>query len=434
VAEVTNSVPAGATRKIRSLRWYVCGILFLAILINYVDRQTFSILVPDLQRRFGWSELDYGRMVMAFQFGYAVMMMVWGRILDKIGTKIGLTAAFIWWSLAELAHIFAQSALGFGIARFFLGAGEAACFPASLKTVGEWFARSERALANGIVNGAVTVGAVAAPILVPLIAAAYGWKGAFVGTGALGLGWLVLWWALYDKPAAHARLTAEEYEVISEAGVIRESDAPVRWRDLLRYRQLWAHAIARIATEPVYWFFLYWLPKFLAQAFGIRGTAVVPFLTTVYLLTGFGSVGGGYLSSTLIKRGWTVNWARKTAMGASAAVMPFIIFAARTREPWVAVILIGIALAAHQGWHTNTGTLVLDMFPSRAVASVYGIGGLLAGIGSIVAAELTGRVLEHDPSLYLPMFIIAGTVYFLALLAVHLLVPKLQPIDQEYVN
>jgi len=413
-------------RTVPHLRWYICGLLFFGVVINYIDRQAFSIMAPDLQRIIGWSELDYGRIVIAFQVAYAVMMLFAGRILDRIGTRLGLGLALVWWSVAEMCHALARTPLQFGVARFFLGIGEAASYPASVKTVGEWFPARERALATGIFNGAATIGAIGAPILVPLFAAAYGWEGAFVGTGALGLVWLAAWWGFYHKPQDHPRLSEAELLLIRQGQTVPATEK-VSWIGLLGRRQLWAHAAPRILTEWVYWFFLYWLPKFLAQRYGIRGTAMIPYLTTIYVLTGFGSVAGGYISSTLIRRGWSVNWARKAAMGISAIVMPFVIFASKTHSPWTAAILIGVALAAHQGWFTNISTLVLDMFPARAVGSVYGIGGCLAGIGSVLAAEKTGEILQRDPNFYFPMFVVSGCIYLAALIIVHLLVPKLEP-------
>ena len=422
----TAAAVPGAIARVGSFRWAVCALLFFATTINYIDRQVLGILAPDLQREIGWSELDYGRIVIAFQLSYAVMMLFWGRILDKIGTKIGLGIAVAWWSLAAMGTAFARSALGFGFARFLLGVGEAANFPASIKTVAEWFPKSERALATGIFNAGTNVGAVVAPIAVPLIAATWGWRPAFILTGFIGFAWLVAWWILYYPAETHPHLKAPERAFIREGAEepIAEKTPLAR---VLGLRQLWAFSLGKLLTDPIWWFYLFWLPKFLAQEHGIRGTALIPYLTTVYIIADVGSVVGGYLSSTLIKRGWTVNGARKTAMGIFACLIPFVIIASQTRSAWLAVGLIGLATACHQGWSCNMFTLASDMFPRRAVATVVGFGGFMGGVGGILIAEFAGRVLQRDPSFYTPMFIVAGLIYLVALAVVHLLAPRLEP-------
>jgi ACS family hexuronate transporter-like MFS transporter len=414
------------TVKIRHLRWYLCGVICLAAVINLVDRQVLSILAPDLQRQIGWSELGYARIVIAFQISYATMMMVSGWISDRIGTKLSYSLAMVWWSVAEISHAFVHTPLGFGLARLFLGVGEAAYFPASMKTIAEWFPKRESALATGILNAAVTVGAIVSPIIIPLINAACGWRGTFIATGALVVLPLIGWLTLYRRPEVHPRLTAEERELIC-AGRESARAAKISWVRLLGYRQTWAIAAPKILTDPVFYFCLYWLPKFLAQDHNIRGTAIIPYLSTVWALTGIGSIIGGYISSRLIQRGWTVNWARKAAMAICAVVTPVVIVASKARSPWVAVLLIGAALAGHQGFSTNLFTLASDLFPSRAVASVVGIGGFLGSMSAVLTSELTGRVLERNPSFYLPMFIVAGSVYMVALIAVHLFTPRMEP-------
>jgi len=413
--------------KIPHLRWYICGLLFLATTINYIDRQVLGILAPDLQREIGWSELDYGRIVIAFQVSYAVMMLVSGPIIDRIGTKLGFAIAITWWSLAAMGHALARSAMGFGFARFMLGVGEAANFPASIKTIAEWFPKSERALATGIFNGGTNIGAILAPIMVPLIAAKFGWQGAFIATGAIGFLWLIAWWALYQTPEMHPRLGDEERQFIRD-GVADETLVKVPLRQLLGYRQLWAVAIGKMMTDPVWWFYLFWLPKFLFSEHGIRGTALIPYLTTVYLISDAGSIIGGYISSALIKRNWTVNRARKTAMAIFACIVPIVIIASQTRSAALAVTLVGIAAAAHQGWSANIFTLASDMFPRRAIGSVIGFAGFAGGVGGILVAEFAGRVLQSDPRFYLPMFIVAGVAYLAALAVVQSLAPKLEPV------
>jgi ACS family hexuronate transporter-like MFS transporter len=421
-----NLTRPGQVTRVGSVRWTICALLFFATTINYIDRQVLGILAPDLQREIGWTELDYGRIVIAFQLSYAVMMLGWGRILDRIGTKLGLAAAVTWWSLAAMGTALARSAVGFGFARFLLGVGEAANFPASIKTVAEWFPKSERAFATGIFNAGTNVGAIVAPISVPLIAAAWGWRAAFVLTGMLGFVWLIAWWALYYSPGGHPTLSsAERHFILDGADESDRGKTPLR--DVLGYRQLWTFAMAKMLTDPVWWFYLFWLPKFLAQEHGIRGTALIPYLTTVYLVADVGSVLGGYLSSAFIKRGWTVNRARKTTMFAFAAIIPSVIFASQTRSAWVAVGLISIATACHQGWSANVYTIASDMFPRRAVGTVVGFGGFCGGLGGVAIAEFAGRILNRDPSYYFPMFVVGGVIYLIALAIVHTLSPRLEP-------
>jgi ACS family hexuronate transporter-like MFS transporter len=417
------SVPGS---RVGSFRWVVCGLLFAATTINYIDRQVLGILAPDLQHEIGWSELDYGRIVIAFQLSYAVMMLLWGRILDRIGTKLGLAIAVAWWSLAAMGTAFARSAISFGAARFMLGVGEAANFPASIKTVAEWFPKSERAFSTGIFNAGTNVGAVIAPIAVPLIAAAWGWQAAFILTGAIGFIWVIVWWMIYSSVETHPRLSSAEREYIHDGAdeLVTEKTPLSR---ILRKRQLWAFAMGKLMTDPVWWFYLFWLPKFLAQEHAIRGVALIPYLTTVYIVADIGSVVGGYLSSALIKKGWTVNAARKTTMGIFAAMIPLVIIAPQVKSAWVAVGLISLATSCHQAWSANLFTLASDMFPRRAVGSAVGFGGFAGGIGGILIAEFAGRILQADPSYYQPMFIVTGLAYFVALALIQLLAPRLEP-------
>ena len=407
-------------------RWAICALLFFCTTINYIDRQVLGILAPDLQREIGWSELDYGRIVIAFQVSYAVMMLVWGGILDRIGTKVGLAIAVAWWSVAGMGTALANTAIGFGFARFLLGVGEAANFPASIKTVAEWFPKSERAFATGIFNSGTNIGAIVAPIAVPILAATWGWRAAFILTGLIGFVWLAAWMALYHPVQSHPKLTQAERRYIKD-GAEEAVGAKVPLTEVLGHRQLWAFALGKMLTDPVWWFYLFWLPKFLAAEHGIRGTALIPYLTTVYVISDIGSIVGGYLSSALIKRGWSVNSARKTALGAVAAIVPSVILASQTRSAWTAVLLIGLATACHQAWSANIFTIASDMFPRRAVGTVVGFGGFAGGVGGILIAEFAGRVLNRDPSYYLPMFVVGGTLYAVALAVIHLLAPRLEP-------
>ena len=422
----TGSASPLAGARIGRWRWVICALLFFATTINYIDRQVLGILAPDLQKEIGWSELDYGRIVIAFQVSYAVMMLVWGGILDRIGTKMGLAIAVAWWSLAGMGTAFARTATGFMAARFMLGVGEAANFPASIKTVAEWFPKSERAFATGIFNSGTNIGAIFAPIAVPLIAAAWGWRAAFILTGAIGFVWLAFWWAFYHPVQTHPHIKPEERAFIRD-GIDETVTSKVSLGEVLGHRQLWAFALGKMLTDPVWWFYLFWLPKFLATEHNIRGTALIPYLTTVYIIADVGSIFGGYLSSALIKKGWSVNSARKTAMGIFACIIPTVIIASQTRSAWTAVLLIGLATACHQGWSANIFTLASDMFPRRAVGTVVGFGGFAGGVGGILIAEFAGRVLNRDPSYYLPMFVVGGTIYLVALTVIHLLVPRLEP-------
>lgn len=389
-----------------------------------------AILAPRLQREIGWSELDYGRIVIAFQVSYAGMMAVSGALLDRIGVKLGYALAIVVWSLAAMGHALAGSAAGFGAARFFLGFGEAANFPAAVKTIGEWFPPRERALATGIFNGGTNVGAIAAPILVPLLAARFGWQGTFVATGALGFLWLAAWCIFYQTPERHSRLAPSELAWIRSGAAADSASPPVPWRALLATRQLWAVAVAKLLTDPVWWFYLFWLPKFLDREHGLRDTAIIPYLTTVYVISDLGSIFGGYLSSALLARGWSVNAARKTALALFAGLMPVVIFAVRARDPWLAVTLIGIAAGCHQAWSANVYTLVTDLFPRRAVGGAMGLAGAAGGFGGILIAEFAGRVLQRDPGWYQPMFVVAGLAYLLALALVQVLSPRLAPLRE----
>jgi len=417
---------AASQPKTSNVRWYVCALLFFATVVNYIDRQVLGTLAPELQTKIGWTESEYSNIVIAFQLAYAIMFLVWGGVLDRIGVKLGFAIAIIVWSLAGMGHALAASALGFSVARFFLGIGEAANFPASLKTVAEWFPKKERALATGIFNAGTNVGAIIAPATALYLSDKFGWQSAFLFTGAVGLLWLFWWWGFYRKPEEHPRLSEAEFKYIRE-GEAEEVGEKTPWLPLLKYRQLWAFAFGKMLTDPVWWFYLFWLPKFLNKNFGIKGSGLIPFLTVVYLIADVGSVGGGWLSSWLIKRGWTTNRARKTALFSFAFIMPLVTLAYYSSNVWTAVILIGIAAAAHQGWSANLFTLTADMFPRKAVGSVVGIGSCAGALGGIMLPLYAGKVLDQNPSYYLPMFIIAGGTYLIAWFVIHFFAPRLEP-------
>ncbi len=407
-----------------SFRWVICALLFFATTINYVDRQVLGILATPLQKEFGWSEADYGFIATAFTGAYAVGLLVVGRLMDWLGTRKGFSLAIIFWSLAAMAHAFARSAFGFGVARFALGLGEAGNFPASIKTVAEWFPKKERAFATGIFNSGSNVGAVIAPLAVPPIAIYYGWEWAFILTGAIGFVWLIFWLAIYRKPEEHPRLSKSELAYIQSDPV--EPTTKIAWVRLFPHRQTWAFAAGKFMTDPIWWFFLFWLPKFLNENYGLSLSQIGLPLIVIYVSADVGSIGGGYLSSFLIKRGWSVNAGRKTAMLVCALCVVPIIFAANASSLWVAVALISLATAAHQGWSANLFTLTSDMFPRRAVGSVVGIGGFAGSISGMLIATITGLLLQYTGS-YVPIFVVAATAYLFALLVIHLLVPRLEP-------
>ncbi|HEY8461976.1 MAG TPA: MFS transporter [Blastocatellia bacterium] len=421
---------AAAVSKIKHLRWYICGLLFFATVVNYIDRQVLGSLAPELKRTLGWTESEYSMIVIWFQIAYGAMFLVWGGVIDRIGVKLGFGIAIVWWSLAGMGHAFVTTAIGFSVARFMLGVGEAANFPGALKTVAEWFPKRERALATGIFNAGTNVGAIVAPATALTLSELYGWRSAFLFTGAAGLIWLIFWWILYKRPEEHPRLSEEEFKLIRD-GEKEEAQEKTPWLPLFGYPQLWAFAFGKMLTDPVWWFYLFWLPKFLDQNYGVKGTALIPYLTTVYLIADVGSVGGGWISSALIKRGWTVNWARKTALLIFAAVMPLVTVAYYVKSAWTAVILIGVAAGAHQGWSANLFTLTADMFPRKAVGSVVGIGSCAGAVGGTLMPLIAGKVLDANPSYYLPMFVIAGVTYLAAWALIHLLAPKLEPAQVE---
>jgi ACS family hexuronate transporter-like MFS transporter len=381
-------------------------------------------LAPDLQRIFGWNEIQYANIVTCFYAAYAVGLALMGGIIDRIGTRIGYAISIGIWSVAAMGHALANSILGFGFARAMLGLGESGNFPSAIKAVTEWFPKKERALATGIFNSGTNVGAVIAPLTVPWIAIHLGWRWAFLFTGFFSATWLVTWLVVYRRPHEHPRLSPSELQYIQSDPL--EPATKIPWLRLLPHRQTWAFVLGKTMTDPIWWFYLFWLPKFLFSTHGITLTKLGPPLVAIYVAADMGSVAGGWLSSTLIKRGWTVNRARKTAMLICALCVVPVMFVSRVSGLWPAVALIGLATAAHQGWSCNIFTTVSDMFPRRAVASVVGIGGFGGAVGGMCIASLTGFLLQVTHS-YVPIFFIAGSAYILALLVIQLLAPGLEP-------
>jgi MFS transporter, ACS family, hexuronate transporter len=407
-----------------NFRWLICALLFFATTINYMDRQVFGLLAPDLQRIFGWNEIQYANIVTCFYAAYAIGLALMGGIIDRIGTRIGYAISIGIWSVAAMGHALANSILGFGFARAMLGLGESGNFPSAIKAVTEWFPKKERALATGIFNSGTNVGAVIAPLTVPWIAIHLGWRWAFLFPGFFSATWLVTWLIVYRRPHEHPRLSPSELQYIQSDPL--EPATKIPWLRLLPHRQTWAFVLGKTMTDPIWWFYLFWLPKFLFSTHGITLTKLGPPLVAIYIAADVGSVAGGWLSSTLIKRGWTVNRARKTAMLICALCVVPVMFVSRVSGLWPTVALIGLATAAHQGWSCNIFTTASDMFPRRAVASVVGIGGFGGAVGGMCIASLTGFLLQVTHS-YVPIFFIAGSAYILALLVIQLLAPGLEP-------
>lgn len=393
-----------------------------------MDRQVLGILAPYLQHVIGWNDIQYGYIVTAFQAAYAIGLLVMGRVIDRVGTRIGYAISITIWSLAAMSHALAQTAFEFGVARFALGFGESGNFPAAIKGVAEWFPRKERALATGLFNSGTNVGAVVAPIVVPFITLHFSWRWAFVFTSFLSATWLAIWLIVYRIPRRQHRVSKAELEFICQDPPDQSIRIP--WSRLLRHRQTWAFLVGKFMTDPIWWFFLFWLPKFLNSSHGITLANVGPPLVAIYVAADVGSIAGGWFSSSLIRRGWGVNRARKTAMLICALAVVPIVFAARAKDLWTAVALIGLATAAHQGWSANLFTTASDMFPRSAVASVIGIGGFGGAVGGMLIADFTGHLLQWTHS-YVPIFMIAGSAYLTALLLIQLLAPNLEPVRLE---
>jgi ACS family hexuronate transporter-like MFS transporter len=421
--------------KIGNYRWTICALIFFATTVNYLDRQVIGILAPILKSDLGIGESEYGYIVSAFQIAYAIGMILAGRIIDKLGTKIGYALAFIGWSIAAIAHALAKGAVGFGTARAFLGLTEAGNFPAANKTLAEWFPKRERAFAFGILNSGTNVGAIIAPLIVPWLAVNWGWQMAFILTGSIGLIWLVFWFIFYEVPEKQKRLKEPELKYIHSDNE-EEIKEKISWFKLLKYRQTWAFFVGKFLTDPIWWFYLFWIPKWLADVRGLKITQFGLPLVVIYTTTTIGSVFGGWLSSYFIKIGWKVHRSRATAMLLFAfLVVPIVFTQAAGIGFWSAIALISLAAASHQAWSANIFTTVSDMFPKKAVASVTGIGGFAGSVGGILVAILTGNILEFAESKgniesgYFILFLIAGSAYLIAWVLFNLLAPKMEKVN-----
>jgi MFS transporter, ACS family, hexuronate transporter len=405
-------------------RWLICGLLFLGVTKNYMDRQVLGVLKGPLQHQLGWNEVDYGNLVFVFQAAYAVGMIAMGRVIDRLGSRAGYAFAVTFWSIASMAHAIASSLATFALARAMLGFGEAGVFPASIKSVAEWFPKKERALATGIFNSGTSVGAILTPLFVPWVAVHWGWRWAFLLTGVLGFAWLALWLMLYQRPEQHPRCTEQELAHINSDPV--PAAGKIHWAQLVKYRQTWAFALGKFLTDPIWWFYLFWIPDYLQREHGLRLTQIGLPILAIYLISDLGSVAGGWLSSRLIRSGIGANPARKWTMLACAICVLPIAAVYRIAGLWPATLLIGLAAAAHQGFSANLYTLTSDLFPSRAVGSVVGIGGMAGAIGGMLIAQIVGHVLQWTNSYMIPFFI-AAFAYLLALLVIHTLTPRLDP-------
>ena len=401
----------------------MCGLLFFAATINYMDRQVIGLLKPTLQAQLGWTEIGYGRIIVAFQVAYGVSLFFIGKWIDRLGTRIGFTLAVLFWSVSAMAHAAATSMFQFGLARFSLGIGEAGSFPASIKSVAEWFPKKERALATGLFNSGANVGAFMAPLLVRWLTNRFGWRMAFVGTGALGVVWVVAWLALYHRPEESRLVSSEELALIrSDPETVTATAIP--WPIMLKLRPAWAVGLGKFFTDPIWWVYLFWMPDFLHKNFQLDLSGMALPLFVIYTGASVGSVSGGWLSSSLLKRGWGENASRKTAMLVCALAVTPVMLAARTSHPWFAVLLVALAAGAHQGWSANIYTLVSDMFPRGAVASVVGFGTLMGSIGGMIMSYGVGDILQRRGSYFL-IFVIAGFAYLVALGFVQILAPRL---------
>jgi ACS family hexuronate transporter-like MFS transporter len=405
-------------------RWVICALLFFATVISYVDRGVLGLLEKGLETEIGWDAVGYGYMTAGFQAAYAIGLLVAGRVTDRLGTRRAFSYAMVLWSLAAMSRGLLHSALAFGVAMFVLGIGEAANCPACIMTVAEWFPKKERAFATGIFNSGANIGNIATPALVPILTEAFTWKGTFVITGLTGFVWLVFWLWLYHKPEEAPNVSAAELQLI-HSDPPEKKDA-ISWSHLIPCKETWAFAIGKFLTDPIWWFYLFWLPTYLRETFHLTLSQISSPIVIVYTISCAGSIGGGYISAALLKRGVSANAARKIALLVCALCVVPVIYAPFATNLWVVVGLVGLAAAAHQGWSANLFTLTSDLFPKAAVASVVGIGGMLGSLGGVLFQPATGYVRQTTGS-YVPMFVIAGLAYVTALIIIHALSPKLEP-------
>lgn len=416
-------------------RWFIVFLLFIVTTINYIDRQILGLLEPLLAKTFNWTEIDYSRIVMAFTASYALGMLFYSRLIDKIGTKLGYSISVTVWSLAAMLHAAVKSTFGFGAVRALLGLGESGNYPGGIKTVGEWFPKKERSLAIGILDSGSNIGACIGPILVPFLLANYGWQAAFIITGTFGFIWLILWRIFYSAPSQQKRLSRLELEYInSDVEEVKEDNTPdsISWGRLLRLKQTWAFIAGKFFTDPIWFFFLFWLPSYFSSNFHLDLKKPSLPLVIIYSGTMIGSIGGGYLSSWLIKKGWPVYKARKMALLVAAICVIPILITRYTTNMWMVVALITLSVAANQAWSANIFSIVPDMFPKRVTSSVVGLGGMVGAIGSVLFPLFIGYILQYYKDAgnivagYNIIFIVCATSFLLAWIIIQLLVPKME--------
>ena len=407
--------------RVGYVRWFICAMLFFVVALNYVDRQVLSVLKPTLQGLYGWSETGYGDVVFWFQAAYGVGYVIFGRVVDRFGAKVGATVAVSLWTLAHIAHALVRSTAGFTWVRIPMGIGESGLFPSTIAATTEWFPKKERALAIGIFNAGSNVGAIVAPLVVPVMTILWGWQMAFILTGLLTVIWLAVWLIWYRKPRDYKGINAAELALIESDP--QEAQRPVAWITLLKTRQTWAYILGRFLIDPVWWTFLFWLPDFFSKHYGVDLKHYGPPLVTIYIMADIGSVLGGWRSSSLLKRGVGLSRARKTAMLTCAVFALPVAVAQYASDLWLAVAIIGLACAAHQGFSANLFALPSDLFPRWASGSILGLGGLSGALGGMLMSKYAASVLQITGS-YTPIFIFASLAYLAALLGVHLIVPR----------
>ena len=419
-----NDPVAGATERIGRYRWVVVALLFAATAINYIDRQMIGVLKPTLQGEFGWSESDFATIVFWFQLAYAIGYVGFGKVVDAFGARLGYSIAIVVWTISHMAHGLASGVASFAAARFGLGIGESGNFPAGIRAVTDWFPQRERAFAIGLFNAGANVGAIITPLLVPVLVLWFDWRAAFFLTGIFGIVWLIVWWIVYRHPSEHRRVTPAELAWIRQDR--DDPEEPIGWTRLLTVRETWAYALGKFLIDPIWWFFLFWLPGYLFERYDMDLKTFGLPLAAIYLISDFGSIAGGWMSSRLIKAGRTPNFARKITMLLCALCVLPIWFAQSLDSVWSAVLVIGLATAAHQAFSANLYTLPSDLFPRSAVGSVVGIGGTVGAIGGMGMALFTGYILDRTGS-YELLFAICASAYLVALLVIQLLTPKLAP-------
>ena len=418
-----GAVIAAASARAGNYRWVICALLFAATAINYIDRQMLGLLKPNFQQEFGWSETQFADIVFWFQAAYAVGYLGFGWVIDKIGAKLGFAVAIVVWTIAHVAHAAVRTVTGFTVVRIGLGLGESGNFPAGVKAVAEWFPKSERALATSIFNAGSGIGAIIAPLIVPLLVIYADWHWAFVVTGVFSVIWLAAWWFLYTRPRENKNVKPGEIAFIESDPPDTEAHKNIPWTRLLTVKETWAFALGKFLIDPIWWMYLFWLPGFFADRYHLDLKTFGPPVVAVYIMSDIGSVAGGWLSSQLIKMNFSINAARKITMLVAALAVTQIAFAMYADNLWLAVAIIGLATAAHQAFSANLYTLPSDVFPRAAVASVIGIGGTVGAVGGMLMSKYTGYVLDQLHT-YTPIFVVGASAYLLALLVVHLLSPR----------